>query len=264
VQAGIRRESYLSLKRNPCIELGQIDPTPMILDTFKLHSAIVQVTFDERYELWDRAGTLTRRIVDIWPGLALDSANPQEQTLKSKSVVVQHGVRSCTLTLYGLKLDGGVLTQIEKTFDSWRAELGLEKLQRVSCRTKFVRTFDSQKAANDYVLGFRLTPWPESRVFDQPLDGHKNAAEVSFRFEDNASFAVLRFGTEHLNLELKTHPDFENEDVKKTVHRAFLDFDRGLLTPPLAPNLRMDEWLKGYLHVLRRDIGKLIPLPSGP
>ena len=231
----------------------------MILDNFKLHSAIVQITFDERYELWDRAGALSRRISDIWPGLSLDSATPQEQTLRSKSVVVQSSVRSATLTLFGLKLDPGVLTQIEQTFDAWRSDLSLKKLQRVSCRTKFVRDFTSQRSANDYVLNFGLTPWPKDRVFDQPTSGRGNAVDVGFRFEDEVSFAVLRFGTEHLNLEMKAHPEFETETIKKSIYRAFIDFDRGLLAPPDASSLRLDEWLKGYLHILRRDVEKVIP-----
>jgi hypothetical protein len=230
----------------------------MLLDTFKLHTMTVQVSYANCYELWDKAGAIARRLAAVWPGADLDKGTPNEQILRTPTASIQTAFLASTVTLQKPKLDGGTLAQLAQTFDVWRSELALEKLTRVSCRSRYVKDFSTPKAANEFVIGMGLAPWPEGRIFDQPVGGKGNSLEIAFRFEDEASFAVVRVGAEHLLVEMKSHPDIENEPVKKEKHRAFIDFDRGLLAEIDARALRLDEWLKGYQHLLRRDLEKVL------
>jgi hypothetical protein len=230
----------------------------MILDTYKLHTVIVQVTYPEAFELWDRAGAVARRTTAIWPGLELDTSSPNEQMFRSPTVVIQTGFRTSIITLSRPKLDPATMTQIAQTYEVWQSELQLSSLTRVSCRSKYVKEFSSQREANLYLLNLGVVTAPEGRVFDQPHDGKGNSIEVGYRFEDEASFAVLRVGGEHLNIEMRPNPELETEAMKKQRFRAIIDFDRGLLSSLDAKTLRMDEWLKGYQHLLRRDLEKVI------
>lgn len=235
-----------------------LNGSTMLLDTFKLHTLILQVTYANCYELWDKSGAVARRLWSVWPGIELDKATPNEQILRTPTTTIQTAFTMSTVTLLKPKLDGGTVAQLAQTFDVWRSELRLEKLARVSCRSRYVKDFATPHEANDFVIGMGLTPWPEGRIFDQPVGGKANSLDIAFRFEDEASFAVLRIGTEHLRFEVKVHPEIDNEPVNKEKHRAFVDFDRGLLAEIDAKGLRLDEWLKGYQHLLRRDLEKVL------
>jgi hypothetical protein len=234
----------------------------MLLDAYHLHTLIVQLSYDEAFELWDRAGAIARGLTELWPGVELDTATPGEQTFRSSSVVLQTSLKTSTITLWRPKLDPTTIARVTQSFEVLRSQLELQTLSRVSCRSKYVKDFTTQEGANSHVLRMGLTPWPDTRVFDQPTGGNGNAVEVVYRFEDEASFAVLRVGSEHLNVNIRTHPEVENEVVERKKHRAYIDFDRGMVAAMDARILRLDEWLKGYQHLLRRDIEKVIRVSS--
>ncbi len=83
--------------------------------------------------------------------------------------------------------------------------------------------------------------------------------ELRYRFQDEDSFSTLTIKSEQVTYQANLDPSFvEDYEIKKTVNRLIIDFDRGLLGTIKASNLRMDEWIKGFIHVLRRDIEKVI------
>lgn len=230
----------------------------MLLDSFTAHSLTFQITYAECYEVWDHAGAVARKFASIWPELQIDRGVPNEQVMRGLGVTLQTGLTSSLVTLDKAKLDQGTMSQLSQTYEVWRTELRLEELTRVSCRVRYIKNFSEARSANNFVVQLGLVPWPAEKVFDQPTDGELNGVEIAYRFEDEASFAVLRVGAEHIKLERKPHPEFESETIKQEKHRAFIDFDRGLLAGMEARTLRVDEWLKGYQHLLRRDLEKVI------
>jgi hypothetical protein len=231
----------------------------MILDSFQLNTAIVQLQYANAFELWDRAGHVARRLSKIWPGLKLIDAQPQQQTLSGLGVQIQTGLAQSTITLKGEKsLDQHRIQQIKETFDVWRDALDLEEINRVSTRAIHVKKFVTMKDASAYLLALNLVKWPSEKVFDQPQASPLNRPEIAYRFEDKDSFSFLHFKTEELKLEVDLDPEFFDEHkLSELRYRTIIDFDRGVLGTVNAQKFRMDDWLKGYLHVLRRDIQKI-------
>lgn len=132
-------------------------------------------------------------------------------------------------------------------------------MTRVSSRVLYVKQFPTMREANEELFKLKLCRLPKSKVFDQPADSPKNTFELTYRFEDEASFAFLRIRTEGVRLEFKADKEFTTlKDTSETKNRLIIDFDRGLIKSTEAASFRMDEWLKGFMHVLRRDVEKVL------
>jgi len=236
----------------------------MILDSFKLHSTIIQISYADAYEIWDRAGAIARRLSRIWSGLKLAEGQPHQQVLQGEGVNIQTGITKSTVTLSGDKALGQLkVQQINDTFEVWREALELNELNRVSTRVTYLKEFASLKEANAELLSWNLARWPTTKVFDQPLEGGHNGLEIQYRFEDENSFSVLKLKAEQLKFEVDLDPYFVDEPkIRKIKNRMAVDFDRGLLGSVSAEKFRMGEWIKGYQHILRRDIEKVIQVQA--
>lgn len=232
----------------------------MILDSYKLNSVTFQISYEGAFVLWDRAGEIARRLCKIWPDLKLVRGTPDKQILKCRDVNIQTSFERATVTLRGEKsLSQGRIRQLGDTFEVWRELLELTKMSRVSTFSSYVREFSSIKEANSELIGLSMVRWPEQKIFDQPLDSESNSLEVFYRFEDKESFSTVRINAQQAIFTAELDPDFiDDSEIKKTKNRMFINFDRGMLGSVDAEKFRVDSWIKGYQHILRRDIEKLI------
>ena len=231
----------------------------MILDSFKLHTVIIQLQYPNAYELWDRAGAIGRRLSTIWSDLELIEGTPQQQGFRARDVHIQTALRQSTITLTGANpLDPQKIQQAKETFEVWRETLILSEIKRISTRATYAKEFPSMKEANAEIFALNLARWPTAKVFDQPIEADLNGLELSYRFEDENSFSFLRVKAEQIKFEAELNPEFVDESrIEKSKHRMIIDFDRGLLGSVSAEKFRMDDWIKGYQHILRRDIEKI-------
>jgi hypothetical protein len=127
---------------------------------------------------------------------------------------------------------------------------------------EYIKEYPSLPEANADVFRLNLVKWPKGKVFDQPIDGLKNGVEVTYRFEDDSSFTVVRLKAQGLLYEQQADPEFfEEEVIRREKNRMILEFDRGIIRSVSSDSFRTDEWLKGYFHVLRRDIEKVLISP---
>ncbi|NMF99689.1 hypothetical protein GPA27_20125 [Aromatoleum toluolicum] len=232
----------------------------MILDSYSLHSLIVQFRYPNAFELWDRAGAIARRVAAIWPGLELTDADPRQQTLRGNGVQLQTSIDTATVTLRRPKtLDARKIQQIKETFDVWRQSLELENAERVSTRGVYAKDYRSIREANAALFAMNLIRWPTTKVFDQPLDAELNSVDLQYRFEDTNSFSFLRLKSEHVKYEVDLDAEFVDQtEIRGEKCRLVIDFDRGLLGSVSTDKFRMDDWLKGFQHLLRRDLEKVI------
>lgn len=232
----------------------------MLLDSYKPHTLIFQITYDEAFELWDRAGAISRTLCKIWPNLKLQEGQPQQQILTGNGVAIRTGLADSTVTLKGEGLfQADKVKSLQDTYSMWREMLDLKVLKRASSRVGYTKNFDTITAANAELLGMQLAEWPDTKVFDQPLDGELNGLEIAYRFEDKVSFSLLRLKAEQIKAEVELDSELFDEPVlAKTKNRLVIDFDRGLLGSVDAEKFRADEWIKGFQHVLRRDIEKVL------
>ena len=232
----------------------------MILDSFKLETVVTQLRYADAFELWDRAGAISRRLITIWPDLKLIEGIPQRQSLRGKGVDIQTGITQSTVTLSGPKsLEQGKIQQLKDTFEVWREVLALDSVKRISTRATYSKEFPTLKEANAELFALNLARWPTSKVFDQPVDTERNGLEILYRFEDQNSFSLLQLKAERLEFNVDLNPEWVDEpEIRKVKSRMVIDFDRGLLGTVSAEKFRMDDWIKGFQHILRRDIEKVI------
>ncbi len=231
----------------------------MFLDTFKLRTVIFQLQYPHALEIWDRSGAVGRHFSKMEPELVLQTAEPNRVSLRAPGLEVRTEIDTAIIAMSGSATTDARTAHIRNAVAIWKRELELHELKRVSMRTQYTRTFSSLREANALILSLNLIRMPAQKVFDQPTDGAKNGVEINFRFEDENTFTTLNIKAESLNIKRESHVDFpEIEAITLDKHRVIIDFDRGTLKPMQAQNLNSDEWVKGYFHVLRRDIEKVL------
>ncbi len=230
----------------------------MFLDRFELDTLTVQLQYSSAYEIWDNAGSIAKDLARLWPELEVIEGQPFQQTLRAKGIQIQSGIKASTIILSNVKsLNAKTIEQITNTFRIWRTALALDRLSRISTRALYISPYDSVREATAALVNLGLIRWPRGKMFDQPEDGERNAVEVAYKYEDEKSFSFLILRSEQVKYEVKLDPPFDKEELKKVVSRVVVDFDRGLLGSVAAATFQMDEWLKGFQHVLRRDIDKI-------
>jgi len=236
----------------------------MILDSYTMQSAVIQITFDNAFEIWDQAGAMARAMSDVWGGLKVADAQPAQQNLSGRGIFIHNGIGQCTITVAGNKaLDAQNTFKIKQSFDVWKMYLSLNKLTRVSTRMTYIKDWDSMKDANAAILNMNLVRFPKERVFGQPMDSDLNGVDVNIRFQDDKSFTFLRCRAEHLNFQADLDPSFVTEpEIRVEKYRSIIDFDRGSLGGIDASRFQMVEWIEGCKHLLRRDIEKVIGAKS--
>lgn len=231
----------------------------MILDSYKLSSLTLQINFESAFDVWDHAGAIARELSDIWGGLKISEGLPNQQTLNGNGVVVGTGIEQCTVNVKMSRLaNNSYLSSLKRSFDVWRRELRLQAVKRVSARSLYMRDFESIREANEHVRGMGLTYWPSDKVFDQSPLSDRSGIDVSYRFQDEASFSVLRIYAQQALFHAELDQDFISEPIEVKKNRAIVDFDRGTLGSVDAGKVRIDDWMDGYFHVLRRDIDKVL------
>lgn len=235
----------------------------MFLDSFKLISVVFQIRYQDAFELWDRAGMISRQLCEIWSDSELETSEvkPQQQVLRGKDVTLETAFRQSTVTLTGEKsFDSRRIQQTKETFELWGDALKLRNVERISTLATYSKDFPTVKEANAELISFGLVSWPTVKVFDQPIDADLNGPQVQLRFEDASSFSVLRMRAEQVRLEASLPSEFfDQPSIEKLKNRLIVEFDRGLLGSVATEKFRVEEWLKGYQHILRRDIEKVIP-----
>lgn len=232
----------------------------MILNSFKLRTAIIQIQYHEAFEIWDHAGEITSNIYRVWPGLTVAEGVPNQQTLQGDGVKIETGFTQSTITLSDAKpLSRQNVQRVAEVFDIWREVLNLHDLPRISTRVIYVKEFPTLKDAQAELIGLNLVRWPDVKVFDQEMGSDLNGYELVYKFNDEQSFSTLRLKVEQLKYKVQLDPYFVDQtEIESTRNRMIIDFDRGLLKPVKAGDLRIDNWIKGFQHVLNRDIDKVI------
>ena len=232
----------------------------MLLDTLKLRSVHFQIRYAPAFELWDEAGAIARSFSDAWDGLKVDEGQPNRVTLSKKGLIIRTELDNSLIALDVPETVEMRSRAISGAVSIWRERLKLESFTRISMRVEYVKTFLSRSGATEAVRELGLVNWPAQTVFGQDQGSEKDGLDCSLRFEDAFAFTVLRTRTESVIMDYEIHPDFAVDDSKvhKELHRMVLDFDRGTAQPMKANDFSSDEWLKGYFHLLRRDLPKVI------
>jgi hypothetical protein len=232
----------------------------MILDKFKLRSLTLQIGYPQAFELWDCAGVIARSFVNLVPELRLEAAEPNRTQLKARGLIVRTELDNAVIQFGKHGTQESKFARMNEAIGIWSKALHLAKLTRISMRTIYERDdFNSLGDANRALFAMKLAPYPETKVFNQPTEGPKNTIDISYRFEDENSYSLVRVHTESRALSIEVPEDLSDEPkIERERHCLLIDFDRGSLKEVDIRSLHIDEWIKGYNHVMRRDIEKVI------
>lgn len=235
----------------------------MILDSFKLHSVTFQITYSNSYKLWDSSGCIATGLCSIWPNLKLSEGVPERQVFKGDNVTVNTGLNRSTITLSGPNsLNEKNVKFIQETFELWREKLDLVEVKQLSTLANYAKDFDSIKKANEDLLSLNMARWPSDKIFEQPMDTELNSLELFYRFQDDSSFSTIKLKAQQTTYNVHLDKNYvDTADIEKTNNQILIIFDRGLLGSVNAEKFRANDWIKGFQHVLRRDIEKLIKAP---
>lgn len=231
----------------------------MLLDELNLLDFTMQIEYPLAFRIWDNAGEVAHLLSNIWGELEIEQASPADQVLKNPSARLVNGLRTSYVTVANAKtLDANIQDRLVSTFAVWERCLGLTSLKRISARARYVKNYRSIADANRRAIDLGICRMPAERVFDQNPDSPRNSINTTLRFEDDNSFSAVTIRTETTKLEIGSLPEFDRERVFDERHRFILEFDRGSLGEIPVAKIRVNEWLKGYMHVLRRDIDKVV------
>jgi hypothetical protein len=230
----------------------------MLLESLKLRSVHFQVRYDPAYELWDEAGAIARSFSKVWERLRVDEGQPNRVTLSRAGVTIRTELDNAVISLDSPETVEARVKAVTDAVSIWKECLRLDSLNKVSMRVEYAKNFPSPADAVTAVRKLGLVKWPTEKVFGQDEAGEKNGLDCSLRFEDAATFTIVRARTESVTVEYEVHPEFEVPKVHKELHRMVLDFDRGTVQPMKAKDFSAEEWLKGYFHLLRRDLPKVV------
>lgn len=231
----------------------------MILDTFKLRTFTIRLDYDVAFELWDNAGSVARALNTVWGPLTVKQPTPNQQVLENSTAQLFIGMtQSFIVVKNGKAFDRRGFSLISRTFEILARYLSLHQITRVSARASYVMETTSIGEANSMVRSFPCVNWPSEKVFGQDPSSDLNTGSFSFRFQDEASFSVVDVKSEqvHHRAELEVLDVTDAIDVKKNY--VVIEFDRGTLGVVEANQFRIEDWLKGYRHVLNRDIDKVL------
>lgn len=233
----------------------------MVLDNFKLNNLTFQIVYPVSFEIWDRMGAVARRLSSHWKDLTINRAEPQRIVLVAPGVSIHTDPTTAYISLTGglRTMDPQTSTKLAGAVEAWRTEFNIPTFTRVSMRTVYVKEYSTLAAVNAAIRASGIARLPDQKVFDIEPGAKKSGIDVGFRFEDDSTFAWLRVRAETVHYEQGFDPEFSDEPpLKKDIHRAVIEFDRGQLGTIHAEKFRTEDWLKGYTHVLRRDIEKVI------
>lgn len=231
----------------------------MILDDYKIHQLNVQFQYPDAYEIWDNAGKISRDLVEIWPGLSPQAVEGNQQVLKSDSVQITTGLRMSHIGITTIARRDQFDEQIALTVDVWRQFLALKTLDRVSARSFYRRPYKTLAQANQALVDLKIVRWPESGLFNQPYDSERNTFDVNYRFEDTGGIVSVRVKSQQVKLEILANKDFPDiESSSREENYIIIDLDRATIKPVEAATFSVTEWLKGYHHILRRDLDGLL------
>lgn len=235
----------------------------MYLDNLKLRSLAFQVNYPLAYEIWDSSGEIARKLLKIWPELKVEVGEPNRQYMAGDGVTVRSEMENAVAIFNAENIKKTTADarshQLRDAFEIWRTSLNLTELTRVSMRVQYHKDYSSAREVSAAISQLNCCKFPATKVFDQPLDGERNSVDTTIRWEDDKSFTVLRIHSEAGIYKRTANPEFPgDEDIEQKRFRLVVDFDRGFLSPIDAKTLRVEEWIKGYFHVLRRDLDKVL------
>jgi len=195
----------------------------------------------------------------VWGELKIKHPSPNQQVLEGQSVQLILGIEQSYITVKSDRaLDSTTKDKLHASVIAIRDSLSLSEFTRVSARVSYGIYSETIAEANALARSFSCINWPEQKVFGQAKDSDENGVSFSFRFQDKTSFSVVEVKTEEATFHVDHDSVLNVGPIDKKQCACLVEFDRGTFGPIDASRLRVIDWIEGFVHVMRRDIDKVL------
>ena len=231
------------------------------LSEYTLQSASFELRYAPRFMIWDRSGSLWARIADVYSGLAIKTAEPNQVLVRiAPDMDAFVGAERAHIAaqrpdadLVGFKAAAGVVVPaMIDLFD-------IEQFSRIGLRLVFGKRFADRQAAADFVTAHVPMPQPKGRIMN--IEGKMFDPHVAFRWEgDSSGFMLHMHATQQqLNFELPAG----YEQLMPAAHdlilnQAIVDIDYYIHSQVSADQVRAEDLIENWLRLIKRDIGKVL------
>lgn len=225
-----------------------------------LHSATLEVRYDSAPLIWDHTGALWQTVKKKYPGLKVETASPHETKVNvdEKSVGIV-GIEKAICAVSEPKADLRELIDFSSVFfPALLAQLDIQALTRVGFLVQYSKTFQVRKEAADFISSQVSLPQPTGKRLN--VSGRVIDPEFVVRYEDDALGFRLRIMSQEIIMNLKLPPEFRDLASARSSTRSVASLEIDYYAHGSMPTAMFDAptLIEGWLHLIRRDIGKVL------
>jgi hypothetical protein len=234
----------------------------IILDDLKPISASFELRYAPQFTVWDRSGTIWTEMAASYPHLANKQAQPNSVAVSlaphlDALVSIDRAHVGNTMPnnkLVTLKEAAGSLTPIIVK------HLPIEQFTRTGMRLIFQKEFPRRELASDYLHSAVALPLPRGKVMN--VDGRSVDPSYSFRWEGDKLGFHLRLAAVQNQINVDFPPEYAHltpPESELTLNRVIVDIDYYSHALVSVDQLKAEDLIENWLHVIRRDISNVIP-----
>jgi len=232
---------------------------PTDISDFRLSTVAFECRFSPAYLHWDRAGAIWSELASRYPTVKLLKAEPNRTAFRLENRF-EFQIQLDRFHIGGHNPAPG-LEEFSRTAEDFGEtvvrQLGIERYCRLGLRPIFVREYPDRDAASAAMLAMRLLWNPTGPCFgvpDAPV-----SPSYGLRWEDKAKGCLVQVLVGERQYEFE--PPFgwegvEPKDVKKT--DLAVDVDYYTVAAAAVGQVKISEWIRQSMHVVRRDINRFL------
>jgi hypothetical protein len=223
---------------------------PIDVDQFIVATATLEVRYSSAFLMWDRAGSVWDAVKERYPTITVQDAQPNQLTA---ALAIDKSLFSVTRPKNDLR---ELQTFGKVFFPALFDHLHVEVPTRVGLRVVYAKMFDKRDEAASFISQHSAMPKPRGKHLN--VDGKLLDPDVAIRYEtDKLGFSVRLKATEQ-TLSATFPPEFRDLQPPKAVRNVVnLDVDYYAHGSTAVAAFDHEAIIDGWLHLIRRDIGKV-------
>jgi hypothetical protein len=230
------------------------------LDQFTAWNATFEVRYDTAFLFWDRSGSIWAEVKKRYPEATVEQASPNQVRISvDDRTSAAASVDKAHFTVVNPKNDLRELQSFSKVlFPPLLRYLDVSSLTRVGLRVVYGKRFDGRKEAADFVSAH--SPIPKLKGKHLNVDGIVFEPEMYFQYEGDVLGFSIRIKAHQTKMTLAVPVEFQDALKENRAERSYVTLDVDYYAHGITPITSFDASaiIEGWLHVIRRDIGKVL------
>jgi len=231
---------------------------PIDLSDFKIHQAALELRYSPAFLLWDKAGTIWRKVASHYPELRARNVEPNTQSFRfydRTDGIIQ--TEKCYITTFF----PGNLDEFKKLssifFEEVLTKLEIISIDRIGFRLILEKKFNSQDDLLSFVSSSLKSKPSKGKYFN--IEGRLREFEHAMRWEDESKGCTARLKAVVLKVDIDAPREFED---LSPVHsqRSILtaDADMYTLLPVSVGKFSSVAIIEDWARLIRRDFSEFM------